>query len=80
MMVNMTISVRDHMALRLAAARYKYPAARETDVLEQLGWSAPVFWARVNALVDHPDAIAAYPVECRRLRDLRDARRRLRSA
>lgn len=74
------LTVRDHMTLTLAASRYKYPAAREADAFDQLGMSAAVFWRRVNALVDQPDAIAAYPMECRRLRDLRDARRRLRSA
>lgn len=74
------ISVRDHMTLRLASARYKFPAARETDALEQLGMTATVFWRHVDRLIDDPRAIAAYPSETLRLRSLRDARRRLRTA
>jgi hypothetical protein len=74
------LTTREHMALRLAATPYRYPARREADVLEQLGWSATVFWAVVHALVDRPDAQAAYPMECRRIQRLRDQRRRARSA
>lgn len=75
------LTVRDHMALRLAATPYRrHPARRESDVHEQLGWSATVFWAHVNALIDHSDAIAAYPLETARLRRLRDRRRRARGA
>lgn len=74
------LSVRDHMALRLAAATYRYPAARESAAYDQLGMSAPIFWRRVNALLDRPEALAAYPVEVNRLRRLRDRRRAARRA
>lgn len=74
------MTVRDHMTLRLAAARYAYPGARESDARELLGMSPTRFWSRVHALLDHPDALATYPAEVRRLVRLRDARRRARSA
>jgi hypothetical protein len=76
----MAITVREHKAIQLAAATYRYPAAREADVLELLGWSPTVFWAVVHALIDRPDVLAAYPIECRRLQRLRESRRRQRSA
>ncbi|WP_051486249.1 DUF3263 domain-containing protein [Nocardioides sp. J54] len=74
------LTVRDHMAIRLAAASYRYAGARESDVRHQLGWSMPVFARHVNVLLDRPAALAAYPVEVKRLRRIRDARRRVRAA
>ena len=67
------------MTLRLAAAPYKYPGARKTDVLDRLGWSMPIYTRHLNRLLDDPDALAAMPVEVKRLRRLRDARRRARA-
>lgn len=76
----MTLSVRDHMSIRLAAATYRYPAKRESDVLEQLGMTPATFWRHVNVLIDRPEALAAYPSEVRRLQRLRDRRRQARAA
>lgn len=67
------------MAIRLAATRYKFEGARETDVRDELGLSITRFWAYVNSLLERPDVLAAYPVEVRRLQRLRDLRRRQRS-
>lgn len=74
------LTVRDHMTIRIAAATYKYAGARETDVREQLGMSMPIYGRHLDRLLDQPAAIAAYPLEVKRLRRLRDARRRTRSA
>ena len=76
----MPLSVRDHMTLRLAATPYAYPGARETDVLDQLGWSMPIYTRHLNRLLDDPEALAAYPQQVRRLQRLRDRRRRARAA
>lgn len=76
----MPLTVADHMTLRLAAATYRYPAARESDVLHQLDMSAPVFWRHVDWLIDTTEALAAYPAEVNRLRRLRDRRRQARRA
>lgn len=74
----MTLTVRDHMVLHLATTPYRYPARREADALHQLGLTPTRFHAAVNRLLDHPDALAAYPADVHRLRRLRDARRRQR--
>jgi hypothetical protein len=74
-----TLSVRDHMTLQLAAALYKYPGARETDAHELVGMSPVIFHRHVNELIDDPGALAAYPLEVKRLRRLRDGRRRARA-
>lgn len=72
--------VREHMAIQLAAAHYKFAGARETDMRDQLGMSAPRFWQYVNALLERPDVLAAYPREVHRLLRLRDQRRRARAS
>lgn len=74
------LTVRDHMTIQLAAATYRYPAARESDAHDQLGMSAPIFWRHVDRLIDSPTALAEYPVEVHRLRRLRELRRRARRA
>lgn len=76
----MTLSVRDSMTIRLAAAHYRYPGARESDVRDQLGMSLTIYARHLNRLLDDPEALAAYPVEVRRLQRLRDRRRRARVA
>lgn len=73
------LTVREHTAIRLAARRYKYEGARETDVLHELGMTATRFWQYVNALIDRPEAVAAYPVDVRRLVRLREQRKAQRS-
>lgn len=74
------MTIRDHMTVRLAATPYRYPGARDTDVHHQLGLSPTLFWRHVNALLERPDVLAAYPLEVRRLLRLRDRRREARSA
>lgn len=74
------LSVKDHMRLRLAGARYRHPAQRDTDALEQLGETPTTFWLRVDQLLDDPDAFAAEPQVVGRLRRLRDARAAARRA
>lgn len=74
------LTVRDHMALRLAGATYRSPGRRDADVREQLGWTPTAFWARVDALLDDPAALAAYPQDVARLRRLRERRARARRA
>ena len=68
------LPIRDHMTLRLAATPYKFPAAREADALELLGYRPAIFWRRVNHLLDQPAAVVVMPVEVGRLRRLRERR------
>lgn len=74
----MSLTVRDHMTLRLAGATYRYPAARESDALELVGLTPTRFWAAVDRLLDRPESLVAHPSTVHRLRRLRDARRRQR--
>lgn len=70
----------ERTAITLAAAHYKYPAIRETRALEQLGMTASRYWQFVNGLLERADVVAEMPVEVNRLRRLREARRKVRSA
>lgn len=70
----------ERTALQLAAATYRYPARREADALDQLDLTPTRYWALVGRLLERPDVEVAMPTEVRRLRRLRDARRRQRAA
>lgn len=74
------MTVREHTALRLAAAVYAKPGRRDADVHRELSLSPVLFWRLVHSLIDRPDVLAAYPMEARRLQRLRDRRREARSA
>lgn len=74
------LSIRERMALTLAAATYRYPAVRESHALDQLGLGPVAYWALVDRLLDRPDALAAMPAEVSRLRRLRTRRREARVA
>lgn len=73
------MTVRDHMVIALASATYRYPAARETDALELVGYTPTRFWQRVGWLIDQPHVEREYPTFVRRQRRLRDARAQQRS-
>ena len=71
---------QERTALRLAAAHYRHPAVREGHAMEQLGLTPTRYWALVGRLLERPDVEAEMPTEVRRLRRLRDARQRVRTA
>lgn len=73
------MTVREHMALRLAATPYAHPAVRETHALELVSLTPTSFWAMIGRVLDDPEAERLYPTDVRRLRRLRDARRRQRT-
>lgn len=74
------LSDDDKAMLDLAGARYKYAGARDAAIREQFDISPTAFHARVNALLDRPEALAYAPMTVKRLVRLRDARRVARSA
>ena len=69
------LTIREHMALTLAATPYRYAAIRETHAREQLGMDAVRFWQVVGGLLERVDAEAERPVEVRRLRRVAQRRR-----
>jgi hypothetical protein len=59
---------------------WRSAGAKETAIREQFGMTPTRYYQVLNALVDRPEAIAANPLLVRRLRRLRNARRRGRDA
>lgn len=66
--------------LAFEQSRWKYAGAKETQIRDRFDMSATRYYQVLNALIDRPEALAADPLTTRRLRRLRDARRRVRSA
>ena len=74
------LSERDGEILEFERQWWKYAGAKETAVREQFDMSATRYYQVLNALIDRPEALAADPLLVRRLRRLRAARQRQRSA
>jgi len=74
------LSDRDREILEFERQWWKYAGAKETAVREQFDMSATRYYQVLNALIDRPEALAADPLLVRRLRRLRAARQRQRSA
>lgn len=59
---------------------WKYAGAKDTEVRERFDMSATRYYQVLNALIDHPAAIASEPMLIRRLQRLRAARQGQRAA
>jgi hypothetical protein len=59
---------------------WKYAGAKEQAIRELFDMSATRYYQVLNALIDRPEALAADPMLVKRLRRLRAARQRARSA
>jgi hypothetical protein len=59
---------------------WKYAGAKEQAVRDLFDMSATRYYQVLNALIDRPDALAHDPMLVKRLRRLRSARQRARSA
>jgi len=59
---------------------WRRPGAKETAIRNQFGVPPTRYYQVLNALVDRSDALAADPLLVRRLRRVRSARQRQRSA
>lgn len=66
--------------LDLERTWWKYPGAKEQTIRERFDISATTYYARLNHIIDKPEALAADPMLVRRLRRLRSARQRQRSS
>jgi hypothetical protein len=65
--------------LALERSWWKHAGAKESLIRDRFDISPTVYYARLNALIDRPEALAADPMTVRRLQRLRDARRHQRS-
>lgn len=74
------LSRRDTEILEFERQWWKYAGAKEHAVREKFAMSSTRYYQVLNALIDRPEALAADPLLVRRLRRLRAARQRQRSA
>ena len=71
---------RDCEILAFERQWWKYAGAKEQAIRELFDMSATRYYQLLNALIDRPEALAHDPMLVKRLRRLRTARRRARSA
>jgi len=74
------LSARDREILDFERQWWKYAGAKEQAVREKFDMSSTRYYQVLNALIDRPESLAADPLLVRRLRRLRAARQRQRSA
>lgn len=69
-----------HVAmLDLERGWWRYPGAKETAIMDQLGMTATRYYQVLGALLDNPAALEADPLLVRRLIRQRDRRRAARA-
>jgi hypothetical protein len=74
------LSDRDRAILEFERQWWRYAGAKEQAVRELFEMSATRYYQVLNALIDRPEAFAHDPMLVKRLRRLRSARQRTRSA
>ncbi|MGH3411866.1 MAG: DUF3263 domain-containing protein [Marmoricola sp.] len=74
------LSERDADILDFERQWWKYAGAKEQAVREKFDMSTTRYYQVLNALIDRPEALEHDPLLVRRLRRLRAARQRQRSA
>ncbi len=78
--VGPTLSDRDRELLVFERQWWQYAGAKEQAVRDLFDMSATRYYQVLNALIDRPEALAFDPMLVKRLRRLRSARQRARSA
>ena len=74
------LSARDAEILSFERQWWKFAGAKEQAIRDKFQMSATRYYQVLNALIDRPGALAFDPLLVRRLRRLRAARQRARSA
>jgi hypothetical protein len=74
------LSPRDHKILEFERQWWKYAGAKEQAVRELFDMSATRYYQVLNSLIDRPEALEFDPMLVKRLRRMRSARARARSA
>jgi hypothetical protein len=74
------LSERDQRILEFERQWWKYAGAKEQAVRDLFDMSATRYYQVLNSLLDRPEAMAFDPMLVKRLRRLRSARQRTRSA
>ena len=76
----MGLSERDREIIAFERQWWKYAGSKETAIKELFDMSSTRYYQVLNALIDHPGALAHDPMLIKRLRRLRASRQRARSA
>jgi hypothetical protein len=74
------LTERDQAILAFERQWWKFAGMKEQAIREQFEMSATRYYQVLNALIDRPEAIVFDPMLVKRLRRLRSARQRARSA
>ena len=74
------LTEREAQILDFERQWWRYAGAKENAVSELFGISATQYYQVLGALIDRPEALAHDPMLVKRLRRLRHARQRARSA
>ena len=74
------LTEREQEILAFERQWWKYAGAKEQAIRELFDMSATRYYQVLNSLIDRPEALAADPMLVKRLRRLRAARQRARSA
>jgi Protein of unknown function (DUF3263) len=74
------LSERDVKILEFERQWWRYAGAKEQAIRELFDCSATRYYQLLNALIDNPAALQADPMLVKRLRRMRSARQRARSA
>ena len=74
------LSDRDREILEFERQWWKYAGAKEQAIRDLFDMSATRYYQVLNALIDNPAALEADPMLVKRLRRMRAARQRARSA
>lgn len=74
------LSRRDHEMLTFERQWWRHAGAKETAIRELFDMSSTRYYQVLNGLIDQPAALAYDPLLVKRLRRLRAARQRARSA
>jgi hypothetical protein len=74
------LDTRDRELLDFEREAWKLRMSKERAIRERFGFSAARYHQLLNRAIDRPEAIAYDPMLVRRLRRIRDARRRKRTA
>jgi hypothetical protein len=75
-----SLPARDREVLAFERQWWRFPGAKEAAIRERFGLSATRYYQVLNSVIDRPEALAADPLLVRRLRRMRSARHRQRSA
>ena len=74
------LTEREREILSFERQWWKYAGAKEQAIRDLFDMSATRYYQVLNGLIDRPDSLAADPMLVKRLRRLRAARQRARSA